>query len=90
MIITLMCLVAALILVVVSQYLRIQKLKKRCKFLNQSRSEWVEKSLESDRELKLTQSICNVTFGTVLRYKSELAAIKDRMLRSENEKGAVS
>lgn len=90
MVTTLICLVAVLVLMVVSQYLQIKQLKKRCKFLNQSRSEWIEKSLESEKELNLTQSICNVTFGSVLRYKSELAAIKERILPSENEKGAVS
>lgn len=90
MTIILVCLVTILALVSLSQYFKIQRLRKRCKFLNRSRKEWVQKFLESDQKLGLTRAICNISFEAVLRYKAELAAINDRILLSESEKGAVS
>lgn len=85
MIINLVGLVVILSLVVVYQYLQNRSLLERNFDLRCERVRWAKRSLESERKLKVTQEICNVTMRNALEYKRELGRLKSGTIEIEVE-----
>lgn len=77
MLTVMICSTAFLVTVLVHQYLKIKRLKERNGVLHQDRLEWFEEYLKTKSQLRKTQKICNVAFENTLRYKKELAALKE-------------
>ena len=85
--ILILCTVVVLGLAVVYKHLEIRNIKKRCKHLRRERVTWAKRALESERKLKATQDICNVTMRNALEYKRELTLIKSS---TESKEGVAS
>lgn len=77
MLTVMICSTAFLVTVLVHQYLKIKRLKERNGVLHQDRLEWFEEYLKTKSQLRKTQKICNVAFESTLRYKKELATLKE-------------
>lgn len=76
--------------VVVAQHLEISRFKKRARFLNQSRAEWVNRYLKLEKDQVLTTDLCNLALAKAIEYKKELGLLERSLKEKEKELKALS